>query len=167
MQLRKITSALPDKYVSLVLCWSLGLSLGIYTGKPFCGMLSTFLRASCYFHNAFLVPVALLPITLIWFAAKRSAPGLIFPVLFLKAFGDGFLLLAIAAAFGSASWLMGILVFFTDRIATIFLAFFSVLCLDSNDYHIDRWYFAFLFLIIAVLVFDHFYISRNLIYLMP
>ena len=167
MQSHKILrNILSDKYIWLTIAWSVGLSFGILAGVSFSGQLSSFILYSCFYEYAFAVPSAILPITLVWIVYRCATPGLIYIILSFKAFLDGCILLAIAQAFGSASWLMGILVFFTDRIATSFLIYFSAQCLQRDRRYIDRCYITFMLLIAAVIAIDYFYISDHLIYFM-
>lgn len=167
MQSRKMLQLLmSEKYIWFILAWSVGLSFGIYTGASFSGHLSSFFRNVCLSADTFIVPSAILPISIVLIAYRCAMPGLIYPILFSKAFLDGSILLGIALAFSSASWLMGFLLFFTDRIATCFLIYFSAQCLQKDNHNIDRLYVTFMVLIAAVIVVDYFCISANLAHLM-
>ena len=167
MQIPKISKFRSiDKGVVFILIWAAGLSLGLYVGREFCNTLSIALLRSCFSRSAVIIPSALLPITLVWFVSRRMLPGLIFPIGFCKAFADGFIFPAIASAFGSASWLMGLLLLFTDRIATVFLIYYAVKCLMEPQRYHDRSFILFLLWIVALIAFDYFFISCNLNYLL-
>ena len=168
MQMRKFTSFLiPDKLTFLVLCWSFGLSFGIYVGTSLSDILSVLLRSSCYTGSTLIVPAAIIPITLVWIASRHSMSGFIYPILFLKAFFDGIVLLGIAEAFGSAAWLMGLLALMTDRFATVILLYYASRCLQTDARNSDKLFFVLILLIIVISVFDYFLISGNLINLIP
>lgn len=167
MQLYKFALSFnTHKCTLLIFAWSIGLTLGICAEPRISGMLPSCLMNACFSNSTLVVPSALVPITLVWLVTKYSMHGLIYPILFCKAYFDGLLFCAIGVTFGSASWLMGILLLFTDRLATVFLICFSIQCLYGCNYRINRWYVAFLLLIVSGMATDYFCISRSLIHLM-
>lgn len=168
MHTRKLSKIyMCDVHTLSVLIWTAGLTLGIYAGSFICEPLAVSVYRTCFSKSALLIPSAVLPITLVWLASKYAMGGLIYLLLFGKAFLDGAIFLAVGHSFGSAAWLMGIPVLFSDRIATIFFLYYSVCCLGNKHYRFTAWYFAFVLLIIGAILLDYFLISPNFIYLMP
>ena len=155
-----------DIHILTITIWTVGILAGIYVGVLLGDSLSSAIRNSCFRGGAIFVPSAILPITLIFIVRRYSLGGLIYPILFCKAFLDGVMLIGIAASFGSASWLMGIPVLFSDRVATVFLLFYSVRCLEERAYRFQLWYFLFLLLLIGAILIDYYLVSRYLIYIM-
>ena len=155
-----------DPQTCFVLCWSFGLTLGLYAG--FCALspISGYLYESALSVGTWPVATTILPILLVWFFLWRGLPGLVYPVMFLKAFSDGIVLIALAYAFGSATWLLSPLLIASDRIATVILLWFASRFLEGNE---SKLHSAFLFCLsatIAAIIFDQFVIAPYLSSLM-
>lgn len=155
-----------DVHTLSVIFWTVGLIAGIYAGASISESLSAAVFRSFFTRNSFFIPAAILPITLTFFVAKYSLHGMIYPILFLKAFLDGVILLSLGRCFGSASWLLGMPALFSDRVSTVFWLYYSIRCLEDKSYRFQRWYFAFLLVTIGTILLDHYLISGNLIFWM-
>ncbi len=155
-----------DVHTLSVIVWAAGLIAGIYAGASISESLSAAVYRSCFTKNSFFVPAAILPITLTFIAAKYSLHGMIYPILFFKAFLDGVILLSLGRCFGSASWLMGIPILFSDRISTVLLLYYSIRCLGDKSYRFQLRYVTFLLVTIGMILLDHYLISGNLIFWM-
>ncbi len=156
-----------DPQTCFVLCWSIGLTLGLYAG--FCALspMSDYLYASALSVGAWPVATTILPFLLVWFFLWRDLPGLVYPVMFLKAFADGLVLIGISRAFGSAAWLFAPLLIAADRIATVIQLWFAARYLAGRDANLHRSFLLCLSAIIAAIFFDYFVIAPYLISLMP
>ena len=118
-------------------------------------------------HSSPLIALsALLPILAVYLVSRFHLPGLIFPILFLKSVVDSFLLMGVSAAFGSAAWLAGSLLLFTDKIATVFLLYFAGKCLTERDRPQTARFASILLVIAVTILVDYFYISPYFTYLM-
>ena len=147
-----------------VSAWTLGLIAGIYLGTLASDSISAAIYNSCFQKSFFFVPAAVLPISLVYIVSRCSMRGLIYPILFFKALTDGIILFAIGRCFGSASWLMGIFVLFSDRVATVFLLYYAIRIFEDRNYRIHFWYFMILLFTVAAMVLDRYFISSNLIF---
>ena len=153
-----------DVHTLAIVVWALGLVAGIYLGTFVSDSLSAAIYNSCFQNSFFFIPAAVLPITLVFIVSGHSMKGLIYPILFFKALTDGIILFAIGRCFGSASWLMGIFVLFSDRVATVFLLYYAIRILEDRSYRIHFWYFMILLFTVAAMVLDRYFISSNLIF---
>lgn len=168
MQLHNIGKLFrPDRWITLVLCWSLGLSLGIYHGFDLRYIMGAYLRQAC--HSAITYPVVttVLPIVFVWLATWRSLSGLIYPLLFLKSFTDGIIFIGLSGAFGAAIWVLAPMLLLSDRIATVVLLLFSANCLDIEQINLHRCFVVCLAITLAAIFFDHYFIAPYLAGLMP
>ena len=152
-----------DVHILSVIVWTVGIIIGIYAGSFISNPLSTAIYHSCSVRNTYFVPAAIVPLALTFLAARYSLQGMIYPILFFKAFFDGVILLALSHCFGSASWLMGVPALFADRVSTAILLYYSVRCLEDRTYRALFWFLAFLFVTICLLLLDHYVISDILI----
>lgn len=152
-----------DVHTLSVIIWTVGLITGIYVGTFISESLASAIYHSCFVKNSCFVPMAILPITLTFIAVRFSLRGMIYPILFFKAFFDGVILLAVGRCFGSASWLIGIPALFSDRVSVVFLLHYSIRCLTDRSYRFGFWYFIFLLLTMGMILLDHHLISGNLI----
>ena len=155
-----------DCQTCFVLCWSIGLTLGLYTGFCFSNSVSACLFEAAHFVGAWPVITTVLPILFIWFFLWRCLPGLIYPVMFLKAFADGLVLIGLSRAFGSATWLFGPLLIASDRIASVIQLWFASRFLSGSEGKLHRAFLLCLSAIIAAIILDHFVIAAYLSSLM-
>ncbi len=151
----------PSLYIVAV--WSIGLCLGIWIGQEVSYPLSGYLSLACSRPASPVVVASVLPLILIWLSVWRTSPGLIFPVLFMKAFLDGILLIAVSRAFGTASWLLAPMLLFSDRISTFILLFASAKYLTGDLVSHHRWFFLCFVVLICVLLIDYLCVSPCLI----
>ncbi len=152
-----------DTHTLAVLLCTAGLTLGIFAGGFISDPLAVALRNLCNAHSVLLVPSAVLPITLVWFASKYAMGGLVYMILFGKAFLDGVIFFAMGCSFGSAAWLMGVPILLSDRFGTVVFLYYSCRCLEDKNYRCQLWYFVFMLLIIGLILFDYYLISPNFI----
>lgn len=163
MQLRKISQLLLTKnYIWIIACWSVGITLGVCSGASFVGHFPLCFHSILHSDGALFIPAALIPLSLAWIVLRCEMVRLIYPLLFSKAFLDGFILLAVAETFGSASWIIGICLLFTDKIATFIFIYFSLRCIKESKRYIDRCYIVCMLVIAAVIALDYFCISAML-----
>ena len=151
-----------DVHTLSVIIWTIGLIAGIYAGVSISESLSSSIYHSCFAKNSFFVPAAFLPITLTFVAAKYALHGMIYPILFFKAFLDGVIFLSVGRCFGSAAWLMGIPALFSDRVSTVLFLHYSVRCLSDKSYRFQWWYAIFLLLTVCMIFLDRYLISGHL-----
>ena len=150
-----------------VLCWSIGLTIGL------CAGFGNSLSFSCYLYQAanhlpaWPIVTTILPILAVWFCLFQNLPGLIYPIMFLKAFADGVIFVCISYAFGSATWLLGPLLIASDRAATVIQLWFASRFLEGTGDKLHRTFLFCLLMIIAAIMLDHFVIAPYLISLMP
>lgn len=143
----------------LVGIWSLGSAFGILIANGNADTLAASLRFVERSASSMISFSAILPVLAIYIVTQLHLHGLIFPILFLKSMTDSFLLLGISAAYGSAAWLAGAFLLFSDKVATVLLLYFAGKCLtERNKSQTAR--FIFVLLVIAVVItFDRFCIS--------
>ena len=163
MQFHKTSQYLLTKrYIWIVLLWSVGITTGLCFGVSFVSHFPPCLRGISLCDGALFVPAALIPISLAWIVFRFKMVGLIYPILFAKAFLDGLILLGIAETFASASWIMGVCMFFAEKIATFIFIYYSLRCIQERKQYIDRCYILCMLVIAAVIAFDYFCISAIL-----
>ena len=101
--------------IILAFCWCAGLLTGCYfancAGNTHYSMMRR--AASCSVSIAGLV-VVLLPFLFSAFAVYLSKTWLFLPLSFFKAFRFAYLAGIVSASYGSAGWLIRLLLFFTD-----------------------------------------------------
>ena len=110
----------------LSLTWILGLFLGIYFNKSSCFLLvSDFLSQPSTIHG--LMSVILFPLLLAYFLSNNNAHFVLVILFFCKAVSFGFTACTISHSFGSASWILQVLLQFSDVscIALLFYMFFD------------------------------------------
>ena len=156
-----------DPQTCLVLCCSIGLTLGLYAGFCVSNSISAYFFKAAHLVGAWPVVTTVLPILFVWFFLWRDLPGLIYPVMFLKAFADGIIFIGIAHAFGSAAWLSGLLLIAADRIATFIQLWFASRFLEGKEANLHRSFLLCLTAIIAAIIFDYLVVAPYLISLMP
>jgi hypothetical protein len=156
-----------DSQICLVLWYTIGLTLGLYAGFCISNPVSTYLYEAAHFVGAWPVVTTVLPLLFVWFFLWRDLPGLIYPVMFLKAFADGIIFIGIAHAFGSAAWLLGLLLIASDRIATVIQLWFASRILEGKEANLHRSFLLCLTAIISTVIFDRLVIAPYLISLMP
>ena len=148
-----------------VIVWTIGLSLGLFLGSRGASAFSSSLRAASASKLSFGVLISMLPTVLCILLWYFDLPYLIFPLSFLKAFFDGFILFSSAYAFGSALWLVYGLLFFTDRCMNVVFLWFSSLVLH-NEGEAKRIVPFLIVLMIMIVSVDYFLISPWLYKLM-
>lgn len=114
--------------VILIFTWVLGLCLGIGFGRGLPDSFSSLMRAAAFDRVSIvgLFTVLLVPFLISAFAVYFSAPAAILPVILFKAFSFGCSCSGIVHAFGSAAWLVRILLLFSDCVGTTVLLWFSL-----------------------------------------
>ena len=143
----------------LIGIWSLGSTFGILIANGNTDVLAASLRLAGNRTGSVFVLSAIAPVLAVYLVAQFRLRGLIFPILFLKSVADSFLLMGISAAYGSAAWLAGAFLLFTDKIATVLLLYFAGKCLTEHE-RSQTGRFIFVLLVIAVVIaLDRFCIS--------
>lgn len=150
----------------LIAVWSIGASLGFMVASGNADALAASLRMSENMDGSVLVLSAIVPIFAVYLFSQFHLHGLIFPVMFLKSVTDSILLIGICAAFGSAAWLAGALLLFSDKIATVLLLYFAGKCLSEPKYSQTARFVSFVLAIAAVIAVDRFCISPYFMNLM-
>ena len=163
--IRKFTHM--DPLVLITMCWSLGLCLGVWCGLEVSQPLAQFLQQACRYSGGYIVLSAVFPLVLIWLAFWRSSSGLLYPVLFFKAFMDGVMVMAISCAFGSSAWMIGSMLLLSDRVGSFALLYTSAFCAGSQRFSSHKPFVISLIAVSAVCLLDHLYISPFLLTLMP
>lgn len=148
-----------DRQTVLVLCWSIGLTLGIYFGFEIASPISSYLWQAGRTALKFPIITTVFPIVLIWLFVWRALPGMIYPIIFMKAFTDGIVMVGIAYAFGSATWLFGPIYLISDRLATVICLFFAARCLESGGFKMHRCFALCLATTITASLLDYAFIS--------
>ena len=153
------TSKTPFALLLLIAFWCVGAALGILIANGNVDFLASLLRQS-YPRGSFAVALSgILPIFAVYLVHYLRLSWLILPILFLKAIADSVVLMGIVAAFGSAAWLVGSLLLFSDKISTVFLLYFAGKCLSDRSQTHAACFFSVLIAIAVTVFFDHFCIS--------
>ncbi len=122
------------KLTVFVFVWTIGLSFGLFCGSCGTGTLSAHLNSALSAKISIGVLLSALPTVLCVLFGYFGLQYLIFPLSYLKAFFDGFMLFALSYAFGSALWLVYWLLFFTDRcLNVLFLLLSSQILLREEE----------------------------------
>ena len=150
----------------LIGVWSLGYVFGILIANGNTDVLAASLRHTGSRDDSLVVLSAIVPVLAVYLVTCLRLQGLIFPILFLKAAGDSFVLMGICTAYGNAAWLAGVLLLFSDKIATVFLLYFAGKCLTERDRSQTARFVSVLLAIAAVTVVDRFCISPYFMRLM-
>lgn len=100
----------------LLLCWILGLLLGMISAAGAGDSFFLMMRGADNLTVSIpgLLLVTALPFLFTAFAVFFSQPWLLLLLAFMKAFSFGFCAFGIMAVYGTASWLVGFLLMFTD-----------------------------------------------------
>ena len=146
-------AVVPDRLALLVLIWSAGISLGLIFGDSDPGVLPDCLMTTLSAPVTIGVLLSSLPLIIGLLLLRFSLQYLIFPLLFLKAFFDGFLMMTASVAFGSALWIIYWPLFFSERCINFWFLWLSS-CIPNREGDSRR----FLLITIAVLV-DFFLVS--------
>ena len=100
----------------LAFSWFLGLFLGavfsVAAGEPIVSLMRTAVSSRVSFSG--LLTAILLPFLLSALAVFISEPYLLFVIAFLKAFTFSYVGIGVMAAYGSAGWLIRLLLMFSD-----------------------------------------------------
>lgn len=102
--------------ILLAFFWTLGLFLGIYSSFPMEDSFFRLMRAAagCRVSIVGLFAVLILPFLFSAFAVYFSQPWLLLLICFLKAYCFGFCCFLTQISFGSAGWLLRLLLLFSD-----------------------------------------------------
>jgi len=143
----------------LIFFWCVGASLGILIANRNVDTLVGFLRM-VYPRDGYVVAFSgILPILAVYLACCLRLPWLILPILFLKSITDSVILMGIVTAFGSAAWLAGSFLLFSDNISTVFLLYFAGKCLTERSQTHTACFLSVLIAIAVAVLFDCFCIS--------
>ncbi|MBE6982743.1 MAG: hypothetical protein E7435_00430 [Ruminococcaceae bacterium] len=156
-----------DGQTIFVLCWSLGLTLGAYTGFYVGRYFSEYLYQAGYMMGGLPIFTTILPLLLMWFAAWHTLYGLIFPIMFMKAFTDGLVMVSLSCAFGSATWLFCPLLLLSDRIATVVQLLFAAQCLGGKHPRLHQSFLLCFATITAGILFDYLFVAPYFVSIMP
>ena len=158
--MQKVVSKLftkSDTLTVFAIVWTIGLSFGLLCGRCDGGTLSAYLYAASSLPISPGVLLATLPVFLCIVLSYFGLQYLIFPLSFIKAFFDGFVLYAASYAFGSALWIVFWPLFFADRcINLLFLCLCSHVLLDSGK---NRQLLYVIAILILVVFLDYFLAS--------
>ena len=124
-----------SKILFLFLTWILGLTIGYIRGMQVGNTVSAYFSVAGHFYvSAFALAVSVLLPLIISALAAFFIPFALYPIAFMKAFLYGLSIACLRVAFGSASWLMLILLTFTETISIPFyLCFWSSLLRQGRD----------------------------------
>lgn len=112
------------KWIFLLACaWFLGLVSGVLFSMSASGVIGSAMRAALRSRVSIigLLSAMLLPLLLSAFAVYIGAPAFLLPIVFVKAFLIAWMGAGILSAFGSAGWLIRILLMFGDSLSLPFL----------------------------------------------
>ncbi|MBE6925326.1 MAG: hypothetical protein E7461_00640 [Ruminococcaceae bacterium] len=151
--------------IGLIFVYTAGSALGIWVASGNVSTLAGALQAAGISNRFPLALSAVIPLFAVYLVTLLHLPGLIFPILFLKAATDSFLMLGICAAYGNAAWLAGALLLFSDKIATVFLIYFAGKCLVKPQQSHSACFLSVLIAIALMIAVDHFHIAPYFSYL--
>ena len=150
-KLLKFLKRLPLHTVILLACWCVFLFFGIYTAHrvntTYSSMMHAFINSRMSIVS--LTCVAFLPFLYSMVAFRLNQFYLLIPVVCIKAYAFGFICSLICVLFGTAGWLMRLLLVFTDSILVIpLLCYWCVNTLSSGKTRYSEiWSYIFLLLI--------------------
>ena len=100
----------------LALFWFLGLVLGVFFSTAAGNTIATLMRTAVNSHVSIsgLLTAILLPFLLSAFAVYIHEPWLLIPIAFAKAFVFSYVGLGVMTSYGSAGWLVRLLLMFGD-----------------------------------------------------
>ena len=146
--------------IFLALFWFLGLLSGVLffhaSGSSFNSMMRSILMDTVSIVD--LVSVAMLPFLLSAFAVFLSSPWLLLSIAFFRAFLLSFVSMQILAAFGSAGWLLRLLLLFSDLLSAPLFYLYIRWCLSSDFSHAFRTFFLIICCSILIGSLDYVYI---------
>ena len=151
--------------VPFSLAWLTGLLFGIffvpYAGEAYISLMRS--AAGCAVSIVGLFAMVLVPFLLAALAVFYNLPALIYLLGFTKAFSHALCAGGIAAAFGSAGWLIRFLLLFSDCCTLPLLCWFMMRCLDSGKQYLRKDLSACLIISVAVCGFDYLIVSPLLV----
>jgi hypothetical protein len=106
-----------------------------------------------------LLTSAFIPFLFSAFAVYISAPGLLFVIAFVKAMLFGLVSAAVCAAFGSAGWLVRVLLLFTDLCSVVFLYGYWLRHITGFRHFSAGSFAGYLLLVTGIVLADFYYIS--------
>ena len=152
----------------IAVVWITGLIGGInfvsVAGEPFC--LLMYESAFCRVSIVGLLAVLYLPLLLSVVVVRLSVPALQYAICLLKAFFFGCCLNCSSYAFGTASWLVLLLLLFSDCSMTVPLLLFWFRHISGSRILLRRDLFCCCFFAAVIGVLDYFIISPYLVNIM-
>lgn len=147
--------------VLLALFWCVGLFFGIYTACSFNDAFVPLMRAAvqCRVSIVGLLLILFLPFLFAAFAVYFSQPWLLLVIGFVKAFSFGFCCFAAQSCFGSAGWLVRLLLLFSDSCMLPVLCWFCVRHISGDLMAIRKDLILALALAIVVGSIDYYWVS--------
>ena len=112
--------------IILAFSWIAGLLCGLFFVSKAAEPLSLLMHTAVYNHITLfgLAAVLFLPLIASAAAVYLGAHILIFPICFIKSFAFGVCLCGVSVAFGSAGWLVRVLLLFSDSCMIVVLLWF-------------------------------------------
>ena len=172
MQL-KFSSKLPNrwrKYCVPFLAFSLtfGFSMGIYLARTMQDSMFSLMRAVAFSRVSIvgLFVLLFLPLLLSAAAVYFSIPAMVLPLSFCKGFCMGYCALGILFVFGSASWLVRLLLMFSDCFMILPLSWFWIRHISGCRNMLRRDFLICSAIAIVIGIVDYFLVSPFLVMLM-
>lgn len=145
----------------LAFFWTFSIFAGIILGSKSVPHISSLMLSaasdSMSITGMFLIYILPLIFSIISIRLKVSL--LILPLSVIKGFFNGFLSASVCVAFGSAGWLICLLLLFTNSVSSVFLMWFWFKYLHNPNSHLMRYFIICVTFSICMFAFDVFVIS--------
>ena len=162
MQLDRFSSQHGGRVRSNCILLCFAWLLGILAGVCWAGTvqnISTLMNVAAAQHVSIvaLIAVTVLPLLFSAFAVYIRLPQFLFPIAFMDAVWIGFFLLAVVTSFGSAGWLIGGLMAFSDIMLRIPLFLFWFRHIDKPAIALEQdFIYCLLFAVVICILDQHF-----------
>ncbi len=154
--------------ITLLVLWSLGFICGLYVALSESDLLLPLIQNATITRQSIfgVIAVIFIPIAVSGISIYCSAPVIIYIYSIFKGFCFSFCLCCVATVYGHASWLVRILLLFTDSCSIVFLLWlwYRCLCLESHIVRKDLRFCT--ILLTAIGLVDYFFVSPYLVLLM-
>lgn len=152
----------------LAFSWTLGLSAGVYFAGTMQSSVFSLMRAAASSRVSIvgLIVLLIFPLLLSAFAVYLSAPICLLPVSFCRGAAFGFCSLGALYAFGSAGWLVRLMLLFSASAMTVPLFWFWIRHISGNKLLLRRDLAVCSALAVVIGIIDYFLVSPYLVMLM-
>lgn len=157
-----------DHVLLLAFSWILGFVFGMLYAHAAGDIVSALMRTAVCSRVSIvgLLASVFFPLIISAIAAYFSVPAVFISVAFLRAFSYGFCLWGVSAAYGSAGWLIRLLLLFSDSCTAVSLLWFCVRHLSGDRNSLKKDFVVCTVMASFVCCVDYFFVSPFLAALM-